>query len=151
MDRKYGMVLVLLLTSFVGYGQKNIGRLYEEFSAKERARTIHIEPAVWDMFGLHTNISGIEQIDLFDFQPCTRAVKEQFATAVNKVKDAAYETVFTCNNNGRRIRVMIRIRKEVIREVIILITGEKSGLIRILGAIRTSDIDDVIKSYGNGC
>lgn len=151
MDKKYVLLGLLLWSCLSAYGQRNLGGLYDEFSRIAQAGRVHIDLPALKICGLPTEIAGIETIDIFDFEPCMPQVKERFAQAAGKVKDAAYETLLTAKSNRTLIRVMIRVKKEVIREVVILTTGQKNGMIRIRGAIQKADMDKVIESYGDGC
>lgn len=151
MDKKYVLLWFFLWGCLSAYGQKNMGRLYEEFSQVAEAGRIQIDLQTLKMFGFSTQACGIEHIDMFDFELCGPQVKERFADAAGKVKDAAYETLITAKNDHTLTRVMVRMKGEVIREVVILRTGQKNGMIRIRGAIQKRDAEKVIESYGNGC
>ncbi len=143
MDKKYVLLWFFLWGCLSAYGQKNMGRLYEEFSQVAEAGRIQIDLQTLKMFGFSTQACGIEL--------CGPQVKERFADAAGKVKDAAYETLITAKNDHTLTRVMVRMKGEVIREVVILRTGQKNGMIRIRGAIQKRDAEKVIESYGNGC
>lgn len=152
MDKKYVMLAVFLFWSCLGgYAQDNIGRLYDEFAHVGQAGRIHIDLPALKMLGFSIETADIETIDIFDFDPCAPPIKERFAAAAVKVNDTAYETLFTAKQSHTVTRVMIRIKEEVVREVVIFRTGQKNGMIRIRGAIRKSKIEEVIKSYGDGC
>lgn len=145
MDKKYFIILALLLGCTWSYGQQNIGCLYDEFSRIDEVGRMHMN------LSLHTETARIETIDISNFEDCTPQVKERFAAAVGKVKDPAYETLLTAQRNHTRMRVLIRIKKEMIREIVILTTGQKNSIVRIQGAIKKSEVENVIESYGYGC
>ena len=63
-----------------------------------------------------------------------------------------YETMVNVNEEGNRTKVMVRIDKDIIRELVILTTdGGDDALIRIKGKIKPSDIEKVINDHKDGC
>ena len=72
--------------------------------------------------------------------------------AIKKLKDPNYETMVNANEEGNRTKVMVRIDKDIIRELVILTTdGGDDALIRIKGKIKPSDIEKVINDHKDGC
>ena len=61
-------------------------------------------------------------------------------------------TMVNANEEGNRTKVMVRIDKDIIRELVILTTdGGDDALIRIKGKIKPSDIEKVINDHKDGC
>lgn len=78
-----------------------------------------------------------------------------FSQTMNQLFDSFskqdHVTKVTSNEKDSRTKVMIRIDKEMIRELVVLTTGKDNALIRIKGKIKPSDIEKVVKNHGNGC
>ena len=56
------------------------------------------------------------------------------------------------NEGSSHTKIMVRIDKDIIRELIILTTDEDdNALIRIKGKIKPSEIEKVINDHKNGC
>ena len=59
--------------------------------------------------------------------------------------------MLTSNEKGSRTKVMVRIEKDMIRELVVLTTGSRNALVRIKGKIKPSDVNKVMIDHGNGC
>ena len=95
---------------------------------------------------------GVKSIEVLSFEECGSTVKNDLRTAIKKLKDPNYETMVNSNEGGSRTKVMVRIDKDIIRELVILTTdGGDDALIRIKGKIKPSDIEKVINDHKNGC
>lgn len=57
----------------------------------------------------------------------------------------------TSNQNGDHTKVLVRIKDDTIRELIVLTVGNNPALVRITGKIKPSDIQSVMNEHGNGC
>ena len=85
-------------------------------------------------------------------EECGNTVKDDLRAAIKKLKAPNYETMVNANEEGNRTNVMVRIDKDIIRELVILTTdGGDDALIRIKGKIKPSDIEKVINDHKDGC
>lgn len=95
---------------------------------------------------------GCKSIEVLSFEECGNTVKDDLRAAIKKLKDPNYETMVNANEEGNRTKVMVRIDKDIIRELVILTTdGGDDALIRIKGKIKPSDIEKVINDHKDGC
>ncbi len=100
---------------------------------------------------LFTETMGVNGIEVLEFGSCNSDVKQRFEKAIKELKDPDFETMVTSNEKGSRTKVMVRIEKDMIREMVVLTTGNSNALVRIKGKIKPSDIEKVVKDHGNGC
>ena len=82
--------------------------------------------------------------------PYLAGVKERFSAAVRDLRDADYETMLTSNEDGERTRILVRIEDDLIRELVIVTTGDDNALVRIKGKISPADVERVINEHANG-
>lgn len=147
--KKYIVVLLLILTCQVA-GSQTIDKLFKEFSNMKHTEQTQIKGAQIGSITLKqikasTQNMGVNNIELFNFDKCSKKVKERFNKAIQELDDPLFETLLTFNEDDNHRKVMIRIKDETIRELVILTTGDNSNLIRIKGDIKLSDINKMLK------
>ena len=77
-------------------------------------------------------------------------VKDRLSTAIRNLRDSDYETMVTANERDSRTKVLVKIKEDMIRELVIFTTGSDNALIRIKGKISPSDLDRVINEHKTG-
>lgn len=148
--KKYMVILALMLFWQAGYAQ-NMDKLFKEFAGKENVNRVTVGSALMKLSSLFTETMGVDNIEVLEFDNCSKEIKDHLNQAVCNLKDSRFETMLTANENKNRTKVMIRIDKEMIRELVIFCTGENYALIRIKGKIKPSDIEKVVNDNKHGC
>lgn len=153
MIKKYAAVLVLMFICQAGYSQKSIDQLFGEFSKAKGVSEVRVGKIAMGLAALFTETMGVEDIEVLEFKSCSSAIKQQFSQAIRELKDSKYETMVNNNNDGERTKVLIRIKDDVIHELVVLTTGDGGTMVRIKGKIKSSDIENVMKQHNgsNGC
>ncbi|MGM9760040.1 MAG: DUF4252 domain-containing protein [Parabacteroides sp.] len=147
-------LLAILLLSFacqVGYSQNNWEQLFNKFAHVENCDRFHVGGLMMKLAGLFTETMGVNSIDVIDFKSCDESVRNDLHLAIQQMKDPLFETLVSANEEDSRTRILVRIDKEIIRELVIVTTGRENSLIRIKGTIKPSDIDRVIHEHKDGC
>ena len=147
MKKKIIGILMLVLIFQTGYGQKNMNQLFNEFSGHASANTVSIGKITMRIAGLFHDTMGVDSIDIFGFENCDDDIKERFAQAVKNLKDTAFETMVNVNEDGKRTKVMIRIKNDVIHELVVLSSGDDPAMIRIKGKIKKSDLEKLVNEH----
>lgn len=149
--KKYMAILALLLVCQAGYSQ-SMDKLFSDFAKQENVTRVTIGGLLMKCASLFTETMGVDNIEVLEFGDCCKATKDKLITAIKELKDPAYETMVRTNEDDSRTKVMVRIEKEMICELVVLTTGKDNALIRIKGKIKPSDIEKVIKEQKkNGC
>ena len=99
---------------------------------------------------LFTETMGVNGIEILEFDNCAQEVKDRLSTAIRNLRDPDYETMVTANERDSRTKVLVKIKEDMIRELVIFTTGNDNALIRIKGKISPSDLDRVIKRQRRG-
>lgn len=147
--KRYFVILALLVICQVGNSQ-TMNQLFNEFSKIEQINHVKIDNITMKLASMFTETMGVNGIEVLEFGDCKREVKERFEKAIKELKDPQFETMVTSNEKGSRTKVLVRIENDMIRELVVLTTGNSNALVRIKGKIKQSDIDKVIKDHGNG-
>ena len=137
--KRYFVILALILICQAGNSQ-TMNQLFNEFSKIEQINHVKIGNITMKLASLFTETMGVNGIEVLEFGSCNSDVKQRFEKAIKELKDPDFETM-----------VMVRIEKDMIREMVVLTTGNSNALVRIKGKIKPSDIEKVVKDHGNGC
>ena len=147
--KRYFVILALLVICQVGNSQ-TMNQLFNEFSKIEQINHVKIGNITMKLASMFTETMGVNGIEVLEFGDCKREVKERFEKAIKELKDPLFETMVTSNEKDSRTKVLVRIENDMIRELVVLTTGNSNALVRIKRKIKQSDIDKVMKDHGNG-
>ena len=149
--KKYIAILILILSCQAGYSQ-SMDKLFNDFANQKNITRVTIGPFLMKISSLFTETMGVKSIEVLSFEECGSTVKNDLRTAIKKLKDPNYETMVNSNEGGSRTKVMVRIDRDIIRELVILTTdGGDDALIRSKGKIKPSDIQKLIHDHKDGC
>lgn len=149
--KKYIILFALLFACQIGYSQKySVNELFKKFSKTERSEKVKLGKFMMSFAGMFTETMGVNGIEVYEFDDCSSEVKDKLDHAIRNLKDPAYETMITSNDEGERTKILVKIEKDVIRELIVLTTGESHALVRIKGKIKPSDIEQITEKHGKG-
>jgi len=150
--KKYLVILALLIICQIGYSQKNVEQLFKEFARVENSEGIKLGKFFMSFAGMFTETMGVDGIEAYSFDSCSGEVKERLTKAMRNIKDSKFETMITSNEGNSRTKVLVRIEDDIIRELVVVTTGDSNALVRIKGKIKPSDIDRVVEKHGkSGC
>jgi len=142
-------ILFILLALFsicpVIHSQKSVDQLFKDFSKEKGVEQVNIGNFTFKFASLFTDVMGVNGVDVLSFDGCEKSIKEKLNQAITSLKDVNYETMVSVNEGSDRTKVLVRIKDESIKELIVLTTGDNPALVRIRGNIKPSDIEKVIK------
>ncbi|MDR1919555.1 MAG: DUF4252 domain-containing protein [Tannerellaceae bacterium] len=144
---KLTLLVIFFIACQAGYGQKNVNQLFKEFSSLKNVNKADIGSLSLKLAGIFTDTFGVESIEVLEFGSCSEEVKKDFAQAVKSLKDAAFETVVNSSKEGERAKILLRIQDDVIRELVVLSSGNSPAMVRIKGNIKKSDVEKVINEH----
>ena len=127
------------------HSQKKVDQLFNEFSKEKGITRVDIGKLAMTFAGLFTDMMGVEGVEVMSFEECEQSVKDRLNRAIAALKDEDYETMVSVNEETERTKILVKLKDESIRELIVLTTGDSPALIRIKGKIKPSDIEKVIK------
>lgn len=149
--KKYIFTLLLFFVCHLGYAQ-SIDGLFNEFGSEKNADCVTVSSfmmSLGKMFAGHeegTEILGkIKSMRVLDLESCTTNVKERFHQKVNKLNLNGYDELMRVNDEGEKVRVLMKTKKETIRELLFVCTGkEDCTLVQINGKFTKDDIDRLV-------
>ena len=149
--KKYVFTLLLLFVCHLGYAQ-SIDGLFNEFGSERNADCVNVSPflmSIGKMFAGHQEVSEIvgkiKSMRVLDLEECSENVKERFNKKASKLNLNGYDELMRVNDEGEKVRVLMKIKKEVIRELLFVCTGkEDCTLVQINGKFTKDDIDKLV-------
>lgn len=150
--KKYFIILALLLTFQTGSAQ-NIQTLFNEFKDEAKAEFTNVTPLIMSFAKLFMNdldeeeqiVRQVKSVKVLELENCSEKVKERFNKRMHKLKLKNYETLLRSNDGDSRTQVLVKIDKDIIREVLVIESGcEDCTLIQMKGKIHKKDIETLI-------
>jgi translation elongation factor EF-G len=138
-------ISILSTNSFSQSGQSyTVDKLFSTFAGEKNAVNVKIGKFAMSFANLLTGTKGVTGVEVKSFDECEKSIKERFNEAINNLKDDAYETLVQTRENGEITKILVKIEKEMIRELIVITGGKDVALIRITGKIKPKDIEHLI-------
>ena len=149
--KKFVFTLLLVFVCHLGYAQ-SINGLFNEFGSEKNADCVKVSSfmmSLGKMFAGHDEdaeiIRKIKSIKVLDLESCTASVKERFSKKVNRLSLKGYDELMRVNDEGEKVRVLMKTKKETIRELLFVCTGkEDCTLVQINGKFTKEDIDKLV-------
>lgn len=149
--KKYIFTLLLLFVCHLGYAQ-SIDGLFNEFGSEKNADCVKVSSFMMSLGKMFAGnyegaeiVGKIKSMRVLDLESCTANVKERFNKKVNKLNLKGYDELMRVNDEGEKVRVLMKTKKEVIRELLFVCTGkEDCTLVQINGKFTNDDIDNLI-------
>lgn len=150
--KKFVFTLLLVLGCQISLAQ-NSAALFNEFRREKNAEYVSASPFlmfIGKMFYPYNDegkeiASKIRSAKILDLDECSPDVKQRFSRQFEALSNNGYETLMQMNEDGERIHIQMRMKKEVIRELLIaIIEDDECSLIQVNGKIRKQDIAQLI-------
>lgn len=159
--RKFLFTLLLLLVCHIGYGQ-NIDSIFEEFGSEQNAEYVRISPFLRSLemlFGKRVEgidiLRKVKSLKVLDMDNCSAKIKEHFNRRISKLNHRRYEELIHVNDEGGKVRILMKAKKDTICEFLIICSGnDNCTLIQINGKFIKEDIDGLVAmktGTKNGC
>ena len=68
-------------------------------------------------------------------------MKERFSHTALNFRDDDFELFLNANDANEKARIFVKIKDQLIREMVIITSGENPALVHLKGKFRPSDID----------
>jgi len=145
MIKKCILCISMLLVAQWSFGQ-NIDKLFAEFSDAPNVENVKLNKFLMTLIKPFANgedmagLKGTDSLQVLDLSECSSDIKKEFAEKVKSLIDEGYETLVRSNDNGENVRVMVKVKNEEIRELVVVSTGNDASLVRIKGKFKQSDL-----------
>ncbi len=147
MVKKYMAILTMIVVCQTAFGQKNMDQLFKEFAGTKGVNSVNIGKITLSFASLFTETMGVDGIEVLSFDECAQDVKDKLASSLKSLKDSAYETMISSNEDNSKTRVLVKMKDDMIRELVVVTTGSSNALVRIKGKIKPEDIQKIVDQH----
>lgn len=151
------MTLLLILAAAMQMASaKSLGRLIEDYRYQKNAEYVHVTPLLmkmaWTAMG-HDARSGeegrlvrkIKSIRTLDLEECCADVKHRFSTDVQKLEMSGYEPLVTTRDDGETVKIMMKAKGDVIRELVIICSdSDDCALVWLNCKVKMNEIQSLV-------
>jgi len=148
--KKYLIAIALMIIYQTTFAQSTKD-IFEEFGKEWNAESVTISPFLMSLGRLFMDsdtpeiTKSIRSMKVLDLEDCSDKVKERFNRKINNLQSEGYETMIQTIDNGEKVRILTRIEKDVIRELLIVCTGnDDCALIQLNGKIKKEYIAQLV-------
>jgi hypothetical protein len=121
-----------------------VEQLFKDFSKQKQATHVKINGFVMAISNLFADTKGVMGIEVYSFDECDSEVKDNFNEAVKNLNDNSYEMLISTSEGKQRTKILMKVKKDYINEIVVIAGGDDPALIRIKGKIKTDDVQSVI-------
>jgi len=131
---------------YITMQQNTVDALFSNFSKEKKVTHVKIGGFIMSLAKAFTDTKGVTGVEVFAFDECDLPVKEKLNNAIKNLKDSSYETIVSTTQDGERTKVLVKIKDDYIKEIVVIAGGNDPALVRIKGKIKPEDIQDVVEN-----
>lgn len=124
-------LLLIMATAMQMVSAKSLGRLIEDYRYQKNAEFFHVTPLLMKMARTAMGhkaqsceegrlVRKIKSIRTLDLEECSVDVKRRFSADVQKLEMNDYEPLVTSCDDGETVKIMMKAKGDVIRELVII-------------------------------
>lgn len=151
------MTLLLILAAAMQMASaKSLGRLIEDYRYHKNAEYVHVTPLLmkmaWTAMGHDARIGEegrlvrkIKSIRTLDLEECSADVKHRFSADVQKLEMSGYEPLVTTRDDGETVKIMMKAKGDVIRELVIICSdSDDCALVWLNCKVKMNEIQSLV-------
>ena len=153
--KKLILSLLIIVASVSAQGQTP-GDLFSRFKGAKDAEYVHLGKLAFALLrpftkgeedaGARMAMRSVRSIRTLDLEDCADDVKRKFTQMAQGLKTHGYEELVSSNEDGERALIIMRQKKNVIRELLILSSGDDCSMVQLKGKIRPDDVEKLVKA-----
>lgn len=128
--------------------------IFKEFGKEYKAESVSISPFLMTIGRMFMDddtpkaVKRVRSMKVLDLEECPQEVKERFAQRVKRLDTDGYETLMQVNDEGEKVRILMKTDKKAVKELLFLCTGnDDCALIQLKGNIRKTDIAELMNEH----
>jgi hypothetical protein len=146
MKKVFLSLAAMFMIALAGQAQ-TVDQLFAKYAKEKGTVKVSIGKMGMMFASLFEDTMGVDGLDVLSFEDCTDAFRNKMNAAINSLNDNKYELLLTAKDDGENVKILVRNEKDVIRELVVMVSGNDVALVRIRGNIKHSDLDRVINRH----
>lgn len=144
-------ILILALAAFCSFSSISAGNcidnLFNTASRMPNAEKVNLNSFVLGLLKpFSSELKGIKSMSIIDAENISSKNYTRFEKIITQCDSDGYETVTSSNEENEIVRILMKIEKEKIREIVIISLEENEiSLIRIKGKIDPNQMQNIIE------
>ena len=126
--------------------QNTVETLFRSFSKEKNITHVKIGIVIMKLANVFSDTKGVTGVEVYSFEESTNEVKDKLNSAIKTLKDNAYEPFVSMTQNGQNTKVLVKIKKDYINEIVVIMGGNDPMLVRIKGKIKPKHIQSIVDS-----
>lgn len=147
MYKKLLLAAALFFTVHAGYAQYTVKQLFKEFSRVEHINRVSVGKLSVRIGKLADVPLDFKSVEVLELGKADAAVQERFADAVRNLNASPLKPMISTDKGGKTVKVLVRDKGGMIRELVVLFVGNSKGILRVRGKIRQSDVMSLIDKF----
>lgn len=91
-------------------------------------------------------MKGVKSMDILNAEGISAVDYNRLKSQIDRCNDGNYETLVAANEDNETARILMKVKKDKIREIVIIsLEEDEVSLIRIKGAIDSKQLNDIIE------
>lgn len=132
------------------YSQTTPEDIFKTFGSEENAQLMTLDGDMLSAMKAQAGedadkLEGIEAITVLDISQCDQSAKDEFEKATGSMQLDGYETLVRVNEEGVTARIMGKVEGDIVRDMIVVVTGEAHVLVQMKGSINMSDVNSMMQ------
>lgn len=149
MKAKYLFMVGLLALSSHAMQAKTMNQFMRELSKQENVTRLSVGPLVMKIGSLFTETMGVNSVNIFCLEDCSSETLDKFNAELRDLEDPDFEPLVTSNEDGERTKILVKVKDDMIREMVICHVDDEVAVIHLKGKIKPEDIAQVINDHKN--
>ena len=157
--KKLSLLILLMITATMAYGQKSIDDLFERYAGKDGFTTVTVNGGLLKLarllgdkddensFPLH-----ITEIRVLAQEDKTMNVENFYNKVINDIDLRNYDEFMRVKNSNENLRMLVRSEGDRFKEFLLIAGGEDNAVIQIKGNMTYTEAkkfsDDAKKDHG---
>jgi hypothetical protein len=141
-------ILILALAAFCSFSSISAGNCIDNlFNTASNAEKVNLNSFVLGLLKpFSSELKGIKSMSIIDAENISSKDYTRFEKIITQCYSDGYETVTSSNEENEIVRILMKIEKEKIREIVIISLEENEiSLIRIKGKIDPNQMQNIIE------
>ena len=140
--------LLLLGCSSAIVAENCIDNLSRSIARLPEAQTVNINPFVMNLIKpFSSEMKGVKSMNIVSAEDISTADYTRLKKLIEDCQSEGYETIISSNEDGEIARILMKMEKDKIREIVILsLEEDEANLIRIKGAIDPKQLNEIIEN-----